>query len=568
MENRWIEHPDTDQDKIDRLCHDLNIDPILSSLLIRRGIETFDDAKRFFRPSLADLHNPFLMRDMDRAIARIEKAIQSQERILIYGDYDVDGTTAVAVVYGFFKTFYSSVSFYVPDRYVEGYGISMQGIHWAKEQDYSLIIALDCGIKAVEAVAYARSLGIDFIIGDHHTPGAILPDAIAVLDPKRSDCSYPYKELSGCGIGFKIIQAFSQKRGLPMEGIIPYLDRVAVSIAADIVPITGENRVLAFYGLETLNKKPCAGLQTLKKLSTQRSEYGIEDIVFQIGPRINAAGRIHHAHDAVRLLIASTEQEAETFGLRVDSQNIERKEHDARITEEALGMIEKDTRLIGRKSTVVFQHHWHKGVIGIVASRLIERYYRPTVVLTRSNGHVTGSARSISGFDLYEALNECSDLLVQFGGHKYAAGLTLQEENLIAFQDRFEEVVAKRITPESLQQEILIDSEIALTHLKGKFLRIIKQFAPFGPQNTAPIFLSRSVAAVGVASVVGKNHLKMNVRQSNSPIFTCIGFRLGEYVSHINRGLPFDMCYQVEENVWRDQRRIQLNIKDIRFNPW
>ncbi len=535
-------------------------------MLVNRGIGSFEEARVFFRPDRSSLHDPFLMRDMDKAILRIEQAIGNNEKVLIYGDYDVDGTTAVAVVYSFFRQFHSRLEFYLPDRYAEGYGISQQGVDYAADHGFSLVIALDCGIKEVDKISYARGRGVDFIVGDHHLPGDELPDAVAVLDPKRPDCPYPYKELPGCGIGFKIIQAFVQKNGMDINLCYQYLDLVAVGIASDVVPITGENRVLAHYGLQKLNTNPCCGLQSLIDLSTHRgSRFSVNDVVFQIGPRINAAGRIDHAKDAVQLLISRSLQEATLYSKNIDVQNSQRKDFDIRITEEALAIIDADERLQQRKTTVVFKPDWHKGVIGIVATRLTERYYRPTVVLTQTNGHVSGSARSVLGFDLYEALNACSDLLDQFGGHKYAAGLTMKPENIEPFQQRFEEVVAASILPGMLQREILIDAPLELSAIDAKFFRILRQFEPFGPQNEDPLFLSKKVTVHGMATVVGGSHLKMTVMQDGSPRFDCIGFGLGGYAAAINTGKKFDLCYSVGENVWRDKRSIQLMVRDLKI---
>jgi len=566
MQKTWAIASCSDPATSYRLREELGIHPVLADLLVNRGIWNFDDARRFFRPDLSALHDPFLMRDMDKAIARIEQAIGNKERVLIYGDYDVDGTTAVAVVFSFFRQFHSRLEFYLPDRYAEGYGISKQGIDYAAENGFSLVIALDCGIKALDKITYARERGVDFIIGDHHLPGDQLPEAVAVLDPKRADCPYPYKELPGCGIGFKIIQAFIQKNNMDIQQCYQYLDLVAVGIASDIVPISGENRILTYFGLQKLNTNPCCGLQSLIDLSTHKSgHFTVNDIVFQIGPRINAAGRIDHAKDAVKLLVSKSMQEAVIYSSSIDLQNSQRKDFDLRITEEALAIIDGDEVRKQRKSTVVFKPDWHKGVIGIVATRLTEKYYRPTVVLTQTNGHVSGSARSVVGFDLYEALNACSDLLDQFGGHKYAAGLTMRPENVPLFEQRFEEVVAASILPNMLRREISIDAVLKLTDIDAKFFRILRQFEPFGPQNEAPLFLSRGVTVVGPAMVVGGSHLKMAVTQHGSALFDCIGFGLGEYADAINRGIPFDLCYTVEENVWRERRSIQLNIKDIRL---
>ncbi|MFC3196399.1 single-stranded-DNA-specific exonuclease RecJ [Parapedobacter deserti] len=565
MQKRWAIASCRNPTASQKLRDELGINTVLADLLVNRDISSFDEAHRFFRPDLASLHDPFLMRDMDKAIARIEQAIGDKERVLIYGDYDVDGTTAVAVVYSFFRQFHSRLEYYLPDRYAEGYGISTQGVDYAAENGFSLIIALDCGIKALDKIAYARERGIDFIIGDHHLPGDRLPDAVAVLDPKRTDCQYPYKELPGCAIGFKIIQAFIQKNNMDPQLCYQYLDLVAVGIASDIVPITGENRVLAHYGLQKLNTNPCCGLQSLIDLSTHRSgRFTVNDIIFQIGPRINAAGRIDHAKDAVKLLISKSLQEAAVYSSSIDVQNTQRKDFDLRITEEALAMIDGDELMKQRNSTVVFKPDWHKGVIGIVATRLTEKYYRPTVVLTQTNGHVSGSARSVVGFDLYEALNACSDLLDQFGGHKYAAGLTMKPENVESFQQRFEEVVSASILPAMLQREVAIDAVLRLSDIEAKFFRILRRFEPFGPKNEIPLFLSKQVRICGAASMVGGSHLKMTVTQDGMTGFECIGFGLAGYVDAINEGIPFDICYTIEENIWRDKRSLQLNVKDIR----
>ena len=564
MEKRWAEQEKADVQLVEKLSELLNVDDILANMMAKRGISSFEEAKDIFRPDLRLLHDPFLMKDMPEAIARIEKAIENEEAILIYGDYDVDGTTSVALTYSFFKEIHPNISYYIPDRYKEGYGISSQGIDYAAENHFSLIIALDCGIKSVDKIAYANEKGIDFIICDHHLPGEQIPDAIAVLDPKRVDCDYPYKELSGCGIGFKLIQAYADKNNMPFANVEAYLDLVAVSIASDIVPITGENRILAFFGLKKLNENPCKGLQALIDLSGKTNDFTITDVVFNIGPRINAAGRIDDAKKAVQLLVASSTEIAEDAGFIINLKNTERKDFDSNITEQALNMILNSPEMERRKSTVVYHESWHKGVIGIVASRLTEKYYRPTVVLTESNGHVAGSARSVLGYDLYEALCQCSDLLEQFGGHKYAAGLTMKTENIPAFIQRFEEVVSASITADLLVQEISIENELSLTKINPKFFRILNQFAPFGPQNMSPVFMSRNVSSYGIGSVVGNNHLKMSVRQQYSPAFDCIGFGLGEHLSPINNGHPFDICYTIEENVWKEKRRIQLNIKGIK----
>ncbi|RCH55581.1 single-stranded-DNA-specific exonuclease RecJ [Mucilaginibacter hurinus] len=564
MNKRWHVRLKANDQDILRLAAELNIPLSLSNLLLSRGVQGFEDARHFFRPDERHLHDPFLMADMEPAVERIETAVENNEKILIYGDYDVDGTTAVATVYGFFEKRYANIDYYIPDRYNEGYGISTQGIDFAKANGFSLIIALDCGIKSTDKVEYANTLDIDFIICDHHTCGETLPAAVAVLDPKRPDCNYPYKELSGCGVGFKLIQAYAQKNDIPFEEVFGYVDLVAISIACDIVQITGENRVLAYFGLQKINTKPCIGVKTLMEVAGKTTGYTISDIVFSLGPRINAAGRIDDAKHAVQLLIACDENVALEKGLLINVKNAERKGHDLSITDEALSIISSSDELINRKSTVVFNENWHKGVIGIVASRLTEKYYRPTVVLTRSNGHVAGSARSVLGYDLYEALCGCSDLLIQFGGHKYAAGLTMKPENVESFMARFEEVVTATITSEQLIQQIEIDAELELNEIDARFFRILSQFAPFGPGNMAPVFLSKNVQIAGTPLLVGSNHIKMSVVQPGSPSFECIAFNHGECLHQLKRGVPFDICYSIEENVWREKRNIQLNVKGIR----
>ncbi|RYY36204.1 MAG: single-stranded-DNA-specific exonuclease RecJ [Sphingobacteriaceae bacterium] len=566
MNKRWALRPDVSEDNVKRLAAELNIDSVLSKLLVDRGIKTYDDARWFFRPDIRHLHDPFLMADMEKAVNRIDQAIAQNEKILIYGDYDVDGTTAVSTVFGFFSARYQNIDYYIPDRYKEGYGISTQGIDFAAENGFSLIIALDCGIKSIDKIDYANILGIDFIICDHHTCGDTIPAAVAVLDPKRPDCQYPYKELSGCGVGFKLLQGYAEKNDIPFDDVMRYIDLVAISIACDIVHITGENRILAYFGLQKLNAHPCLGVKTLMDVAGRTNNYSISDIVFLLGPRINAAGRIDDAKHAVQLLMACNENDAQEKGALINIKNIERKEHDLNITDEALSMIGADEVLINRKSTVVFNENWHKGVIGIVASRLTEKYYRPTVVLTRSNGHVAGSARSVFGYDLYEALCGCSDLLLQFGGHKYAAGLTMKPENVEAFVHKFEEVVSATITAEQLIQQIEIDAELELNRIDGKFFRVLNQFSPFGPGNMSPVFLSKNVQLNGNPALVGSNHIKMSITQAGSPAFDCIAFNHGECLHQLRNGQPFDVCYSIEENVWRDKRSIQLNIKGIKCN--
>ncbi|PWK77862.1 single-stranded-DNA-specific exonuclease [Mucilaginibacter oryzae] len=567
MNKRWALRDNINHDDVIKLAAELNIDTVLSSLLVQRGISTFEDARYFFRPDYRHLHDPFLMKDMEKAIVRIEQAIEKGEKIMIYGDYDVDGTTAVALTYSFFKKLYDNTDYYIPDRYKEGYGISTQGIDYAAQTGVHLIIALDCGIKSVDKIDYANEKGIDFIICDHHLPGASIPNAVAVLDPKREDCEYPYKELSGCGIGFKLIQAYAEKNNIPQEEVNCYLDLVVISIACDIVHITGENRVLAHFGLNKINTDPCTGVKALMEIAGRTGPYTISDVVFLLGPRINAAGRIDDARHAVALLIATHQDIAKEQSALINVHNTERKGHDLTITDEALSMISNDAVLASRKSTVVFNENWHKGVIGIVASRLTEKYYRPTIVLTRSNGHVAGSARSVLGYDLYEALCGCKDLLIQFGGHKYAAGLTMHPDNLEAFINRFEEVVSATIKPEQLIQQIQIDAELRLSQIEAKFFRILNQFAPFGPENMAPVFISKNVYVSGNAGLVGGSHIKMSVMQEDSAAFDCIAFNHGQYIEQLRAGVPFDMCYSIEENVWRERRTIQLNVKGIRITP-
>lgn len=566
MQKRWVEQVQEQGAEAEVLEQRLGIHPVLARLLVRRGICTYEAARQFFKPAPEDLHNPFLMQDMEPAVQRIARAAASGERVMIYGDYDVDGTTSVALAFSFFRKYIRNLSFYVPDRYKEGYGVSQQGIDHAAAQGITLIMAFDCGIKAVDKVAYAASKGVDFIIADHHLPGDELPAAIAVLDPKRPDCSYPYKELSGCGIAFKLIQAYSSLHGGGEDEVACYLDLVAVSIAADIVPITGENRVLAMLGIKKLNEDPCTGLSALMDVAGRRDRYTIADIVFTIGPRINAAGRIDDAKHAVNLLISNDREAARTGGLLIDGKNTERKAHDLSITEQALAMIRASNDMINRKTTVVFDQSWHKGVIGIVASRLTEQFYRPTVVLTGSNGMVAGSARSVMGFDLYEALSSCSEFLEQFGGHKYAAGLTMKPENVEAFSSRFEEVVAASIPEKLLTREIGIEACLPLSELDARFVRILNRFAPFGPGNMAPVFLSKNVYTYGTATIVGSNHLKVSVAQEGSAVFDCIGFGLGEFYGLIGKGVPFDMCYTIEEKTWKNVRSLQLNIKGIRLS--
>jgi single-stranded-DNA-specific exonuclease len=566
MEKRWVQAVKGNQESADLLAQQLTIDQSLAEILVQRGIDSFDKARDFFRPQMAHLHDPFLMKDMDKAVSRIDAALQNGEKILVYGDYDVDGTTSVALTYSFFSGFTEAIEYYIPDRHKEGYGISAEGIDYAAANGFKLIIALDCGIKSVEKVAYANTLDVDFIICDHHLPGDVLPDAAAVLDPKRADCDYPFKELAGCGIGFKLAQAYCQKHQLPSEKYEQYLDLVMVSIAADIVPVEGENRILAHHGLIKLNKKPCTGLKALMEISGKNKDYTLTDVVFVLAPRINAAGRMDHASQAVKMLICDEDLLAREQSSFINLQNTERKTSDQNMTAEALALIGECEILMGKRTTVVYHESWNKGVIGIVASRLIEKYYRPTVVLTASNGLLTGSARSVAGFDLYEALLACQDLLVQFGGHKFAAGLTLKPENMELFSERFENIVAATITEELLRPELGIDAAIEFSQIVPKFQRIIAQMAPFGPHNLAPVFVTHNVFVTAKPQVVGIKHLKLMLKQQNSIIFEAIGFGLAEYESLLQLNEPFSVCYTVEENVWKDKRSLQLNIKAIKTN--
>lgn len=566
MEKRWVQAVKGNLETTDLLAQQLNIDHSLAEILVQRGISSFDEAKDYFRPQMAQLHHPFLMKDMDKAISRIDKALNSHEKILIYGDYDVDGTTSVALTYSFFSQFTENIEYYIPDRHKEGYGISTQGIDHAYKNGMTLIIALDCGIKSVDKVAYANSLGIDFIICDHHLPGDDLPAAAALLDPKRKDCNYPFKELAGCGIGFKLAQAYCIQHGLPAEQYEQYLDLVMVSIAADIVPVEDENRILAYHGLLKLNNHPCMGLKALMDISGKNKDYTLTDVVFSLAPRINAAGRMDHANQAVKMLLCTEDGLALEQSEFINLQNTERKMSDQNITAEALALIDECEILINKKTTVVYHESWNKGVIGIVASRLTEKYYRPTIVLTASNGLLTGSARSVVGFDLYEALLSCQEHLVQFGGHKFAAGLTMQPENIDAFAEKFEQVVAATITDDLLCPEIKIDTEIQFNQIDGKFQRIIAQMAPFGPHNPAPVFVSHGITLAAKPYVVATKHLKLSIKQQNSAIFESIGFGLAAYEALLQPNNSFSICYTIEENVWKEQKRLQLNIKGIKIN--
>ena len=566
MEYRWKIKDRADRQTVASLSKGINVNYTLANLLVNREVDNFQQAKDFFRPDLDKLHDPFLMKDMDKAVDRLAAAIANEERILIYGDYDVDGTTSVALFYGFIKEFYSHVDFYIPDRYKEGYGISEKGIYYAAENQFKLIISLDCGIKALGKVELARSLGVDFIICDHHTPGEKIPDAVAVLDPKRKDCTYPYKELSGCGVGFKLVQAYTIKAGLNAVRLQEYLDLVAVSIAADIVPITGENRILAYYGLERINNNPRPGLKALMLNGRLEKEIEIGDIVFKIGPRINASGRMEHAKASVQLLIAKDLTDAIRRASLVEDVNASRKNFDENITKEALNMIGVQEIAGTLKSTVLFKQDWHKGVIGIVASRCIERYYRPTIILTESNNKATGSARSVVDFDIYEAISECSDLLEQFGGHKYAAGLTLSVENVPAFQEKFERVVSERLKEIHMKPILEIDDVLSLDQINYKFYNILKQMAPFGPGNPEPVFCVRQVYAENI-KILKDKHLKFEIiedGQETRP--TCIAFCFAEYYELLNSKMRFNMAFGVRENTFRNTSSLQLYVKDIKFD--
>ena len=561
---RWTIKPKPELEKVTHLKEALGVNEIIATLLVQRGIETFEDAKAFFRPSLTQLHDPFLMKDMDKAVARIEHAIANNENIMVFGDYDVDGTTAVSLVASYLKTYYPNIATYIPDRYAEGYGVSYMGIDYAHDNDISLIIALDCGIKAIDKVAYAKEKGIDFIICDHHRPGSSLPNAVAVLDPKRSDCNYPYDELSGCGVGFKLIQAFGKHRNQTIEDFIPYLDLVTTSIAADIVPITGENRILAYYGLQVINTNPRPGIKAFTKKAKKKA-LTITDVVFQIAPKINAAGRIKHGNHAVSLLSELDDAQAVQFASEIDAYNTERKELDKQITKEALQQI-KDQNEEERFTSVVYDASWHKGVIGIVASRLIEVHYRPTLVFTKSGDKLAASARSVKGFDVYNALEKCAEYIEQFGGHKYAAGLTLLPENYENFKTKFEEVVDNTIDRQLLTPEISVDLKIPLTAIDNKLMRLLKQIGPFGPQNMHPVFMSENMQDTGYGKCVGEDdkHLRFTAKTTDSNSFVGIGFGLGDKLPTITEKKLFSAAYVIDENEWQGNVSLQLMVKDVK----
>jgi len=568
MEKKWIMKDRGDSELVQRLAGELGVSESLANLMVQRKITSPAEANSFFNPSLEDLHDPFLMKDMNRAVDRLSGAIEKGENIMVYGDYDVDGTTAVALVYSFLKKHGANVEYYIPDRYKEGYGVSFQGIDFASNNNCKVLISLDCGIKAVGKIQYAKSKGLDVIICDHHYPGDEIPKALAVLDPKQPGCNYPYKELSGCGVGFKLIHAYSKIHNIPFSEITNYLDLVAVSIASDIVPITGENRVLAYTGLKQLNDAPRTGLKEIIREADICHTLTIEDVVFKIGPRINAAGRMETGSKAVELLVSDDPRLAASISKEINCFNIERRSIDRSITTEAMRMISDDPRLRNSKTTVLFNPQWKKGVIGIVASRLIETYYRPTVILTESNGFATGSARSVQGYDLYQAIEACSDLLESFGGHMYAAGLTLKKENIEPFTERFEQYVNSTITEDQLSPSIFIDAELSFTEINEEFYQVLSQFQPYGPENMSPIFVSYNVFETGSGRMVGSSgeHLKLDLFQDSGSFRSvpAIAFGQANHFEYIKQGKPFDVCYSVEMNEFRGNRNLQLNIRDIK----
>jgi single-stranded-DNA-specific exonuclease len=568
MEKRWVIKEKGDTAVVKHLAKALGVSESLANLMAQRHISSAGEASAFFNPSLDYLHDPFLMKDMNIAVDRISTAVKKNERILVYGDYDVDGTTAVALMYSFLKDQYSNVEYYIPDRYKEGYGVSFQGLDFAYQNNCKVVITLDCGIKAVEKVKYARSKGLDVIICDHHYPGEEIPKALAVLDPKQPSCSYPYKDLSGCGVGFKLVHAYSRVHGIPFSDIAHYLDLVAVSIASDIVPITGENRVMAYFGLKRLNECPRTGLREIIRESEVTKVLTIEDVVFKIGPRINAAGRMETGSKAVDLLVSNDSRLAVGISKEINNFNLERRSVDRIITTEAMRMISEDQRTVNSRTTVLYNPNWKKGVIGIVASRLIETYYRPTVILTESNGFATGSARSVQGYDLYQAIEACSDLLESFGGHMFAAGLTLRKENIRAFMDRFEQYVNSTITEEQLVPRVFIDTELSFTEINEEFFKTMSQFQPFGPENMSPVFVSRNVFDTGSGRMVGSSgeHLKLDLCQESTgqKSFSAIAFSQANHFEYIRGGNPFDICYSLEMNEFRGNRNLQLNIRDIK----
>ncbi len=564
MNRQWILKPEPDISLITRLAEEINVSKPIANILLSRNIKTLQEAKAFFRPDLQQLHDPMLMKDMDKAVERLIKAIEKQEKIMLYGDYDVDGTTSVAMCFSFFRDFYPHVIYYIPDRYAEGYGVSQKGIDYALQQGIELIITLDCGIKAVDKIQYAQTRQIDCIVCDHHKPGAALPPAYAVLDPKRKDCHYPFGELSGCGVGFKLLQAFCRKQRIAKEQLFKLLDFLAISIACDIVPINGENRILSKYGLDIINDKPRTGIEHLKQAAGFTKKLTTANLVFGFGPRINAAGRIDHARNAVELLIAGKKQDAQKRADELNKKNQERKDYESLTTQQALEII-KGNGLESQKTTVLFKPNWHKGVVGIVASRCIEKYYRPTIILTESKGKATGSARSVDGFDIYEAISACEDLIEQYGGHRYAAGLTMDIANIPAFQQRFEQVVSSTITTEQLIPKIYIDTVTPLCCINERFYNILRQMAPFGPANMQPVFLSKNVV-VSNAKILKDKHLKFSVSQLGSnTTLSAIAFGLVGHYNLLVSGKSLNLCYTIEENNFMDKTSLQLVIKDIRF---
>jgi single-stranded-DNA-specific exonuclease len=573
---KWLYKESKNSELVTQLSDELSVPYTISNLLVQRGIEDFETAKTFFTPSWEQVHDPYLMKDMRLAVERIGKALENDEKILVYGDYDVDGTTSVSLVYSFLKKYHDRIDYYIPDRYLEGYGVSMKGVQYAIDNDFKLIIALDCGIKAIDKVAYAKENGVEFIICDHHRPGDKIPDAVAVLDPKQDDCNYPFDELCGCGIGFKLVQAFAAENEIDGAELAEYLDLVAIAIASDIVPINGENRVLCSYGLDRLNKQPRIGIQSFIE-AANKSKFNVTDLLFTIGPRINAAGRIHSGKKAVELLISENREDAQIVADEINAYNLERRELDKNITEEALSMIASDPEMLKRKSTVLYSPNWHKGVIGIVASRVMETYYRPTIILTKSGEVLAGSARSVREFDVYNALSECTNELTQFGGHMYAAGMTMDENKLEAFSQQFEKTVANTIKDEQLVQQIEVDAEIDFKELEPdvngnplpKLYRLIERFAPFGPTNLRPVFVTNNIVDNGYSSAIGsdKSHLKLNIVQQGNPAFkvAAIAFKMGHLADRIKSGEPFSIAYSIEVNEWRNTISLQLNVKDIKF---
>lgn len=597
MNKRWKIKPQSNSEEIKELSSKLNnLDYTLTNILLQRGISDYEEAKHFFRPDINVIHDPYLMKDMDKAVDRLQQAIENQEKILVYGDYDVDGTTSVALVYSYLNNFYPALNqpeqttqkdrkhsedsdtnqtrygleYYIPDRYGEGYGVSYKGIDYAAENDFKLIIALDCGIKAVEKVAYATQKGVDFIICDHHRPGDEIPKASAVLDPKRVDCNYPYDGLSGCGVGFKLMQAWTQHTKKDEAKLLEYLDLLAISTCADIVPLTGENRIFVHYGLKKINENPRLSIKVMKELSDIRTpEMNVMDVVFTFAPRINAAGRISSGKKAVEMLVADDVKSIEEVGQKINKYNLERRGLDKEITVEALAIMDADEVYQNRKSTVLYGENWHKGVIGIVASRLIETHYKPTIILTECKGMATGSARTVEGFDVYNAIDACSDLIEQFGGHTAAAGLTLKKENIEAFIQKFDEVVCEQIDDELLIPQVDIDTTLELNQIDEKFNRVLKQFAPFGPHNMRPVFFTDNVFITNNSRKIGgdKTHLRLEVFQADNPDlkFNCIGFGLGHILDELDEGVPFSIAYNIEENHWNGQTTLQLNLKDVKI---